>query len=433
MSISRLHTWSAGEILLASDLNSEFNNIINNATDLISPLTKALSLGGFSLYYDAGNSIGFTSTTNGLTLTGGALNTPQGADIVASATLNLDTATGNTIDVTGNTGITAVTLSQGRNRLVRFTGTPTITNGASLVVEGGADYTAVAGQYVLFIGYASSVVRCIPFTTPAATQTLSNKTLATPAITGHPTVEGITSTGATGTGKFVFDASPTITGHPTVEGVTSTGATGTGKLVFDGSPTLTTAVLGSSTATTQSAADNSTKVATTAYVDGAVGLIWIASNAPSAASTSSFSSLVAGARYKIVFRLRQNTSNGYLSIQFNADGGANYGFGFHTIDWNGSASSNFTAGTATNVQICNSVAPIVAGSAVQGEIEFASDPTDTTKVYVLSRTAFFDTNSRYQVNQGGGRYAGSGAMASVLIQTSAGTVTGDVVLYKYKT
>ncbi len=58
-----------------------------------------------------------------------------------------------------------------------------------------------------------------------------------------------------------------VTGHTTFEGVTSTGATGTGKLVYDGSPTLVTAVLGSSTATTQSAGDNSTKVATTAYAD----------------------------------------------------------------------------------------------------------------------------------------------------------------------
>lgn len=35
-------------------------------------------------------------------------------------------------------------------------------------------------------------------------------------------------------------ASPTVTGHATMEGVTATGATGTGKFVFDGSPTLTT-------------------------------------------------------------------------------------------------------------------------------------------------------------------------------------------------
>lgn len=66
------------------------------------------------------------------------------------------------------------------------------------------------------------------------------------------------------------DAANTFTGHQTIEGVASTGATGTGKLVFDTSPTLATAVLGSSTATTQSQNDNSTKVATTAYVDSAV-------------------------------------------------------------------------------------------------------------------------------------------------------------------
>lgn len=62
---------------------------------------------------------------------------------------------------------------------------------------------------------------------------------AAPTLTGHPTIEGVTSTGATGTGNFVFSAAPTITGHPTIEGVTSAGATGTGNYVFSASPTLT--------------------------------------------------------------------------------------------------------------------------------------------------------------------------------------------------
>ena len=39
-------------------------------------------------------------------------------------------------------------------------------------------------------------------------------------------------------------------GHATLEGVTSTGATGTGKLVFDGTPTLVTPTLGVASATT---------------------------------------------------------------------------------------------------------------------------------------------------------------------------------------
>ncbi len=50
----------------------------------------------------------------------------------------------------------------------------------------------------------------------------------------------------------------------------SNGTTGSGAVVLAGTPTLTTAVLGSSTATTQSPADNSTKLATTAYVDNAI-------------------------------------------------------------------------------------------------------------------------------------------------------------------
>jgi len=63
-------------------------------------------------------------------------------------------------------------------------------------------------------------------------------------VTGHVTVESVTSTGATGTGNIVFGTSPTISaptisGHPTVEGVTSTGATGTGAFVFSASPSLT--------------------------------------------------------------------------------------------------------------------------------------------------------------------------------------------------
>lgn len=135
----------------------------------------------------------------------------KGADIASAATLNLDTATGNLVDVTGTTTITAITLSEGRERTVRFTGALTLTNGASLILPGSANITTVAGDMMVFRGYAAGVVRCVMY-------------------------------------------SP-IT------------VTGTGAEVRANSPTLTTAALGSSTATTQSANDNSTKVATTAYAD----------------------------------------------------------------------------------------------------------------------------------------------------------------------
>lgn len=84
----------------------------------------------------------------------------HGADIAAAATLALDNATGNIIDVTGNTTITAITLADGAEVVVRFTGTPLLTNGASLVLPGGANIQAAAGDFAVFRGYASSVVRC---------------------------------------------------------------------------------------------------------------------------------------------------------------------------------------------------------------------------------------------------------------------------------
>lgn len=83
----------------------------------------------------------------------------KGADIASAATLNLDNATGDIVDVTGTTGITAITLAEGRRQTVRFTGILTITNGASLVNLTGANITTAAGDFAVFRGYASGVVR----------------------------------------------------------------------------------------------------------------------------------------------------------------------------------------------------------------------------------------------------------------------------------
>lgn len=87
----------------------------------------------------------------------------HGADVASAATTNLDTATGDLVDVTGTTTITAVTLSDGVRRWVRFTGALTLTNGASLVLPTGANITTGAGDYALFVGYAAGVVRCAAY------------------------------------------------------------------------------------------------------------------------------------------------------------------------------------------------------------------------------------------------------------------------------
>jgi len=53
MALARVKVWSAGETLTASDLNSEFNNIINNASSLISPLSGSLDWDGYAHTLDA--------------------------------------------------------------------------------------------------------------------------------------------------------------------------------------------------------------------------------------------------------------------------------------------------------------------------------------------------------------------------------------------
>jgi hypothetical protein len=87
----------------------------------------------------------------------------HGADIASASTVNLETATGDVVDVTGTTTVTAITLSEGHERTVRFAGALTLTNGASLVLPGSANIATVAGDFAVFRGYASGVVRCVDY------------------------------------------------------------------------------------------------------------------------------------------------------------------------------------------------------------------------------------------------------------------------------
>ena len=102
-----------------------------------------------------------------------------------------------------------------------------------------------------------------------ASPTLTTPNIGTPSAgtltnaTGLPISTGVSGLG---TGIATFLATPSSANLASAV----TDETGTGALVFANTPTLTTAVLGSSTATTQTPGDNSTKVATTAYVQAAV-------------------------------------------------------------------------------------------------------------------------------------------------------------------
>lgn len=105
MAVSRVKTWSAGEILTASDLNAEFNNLINNGTSMAFPLTANASAGSFKITTLAaatadGDAVRFQQLPFSvcdfrLTLTTATPVTT--ADVTAAETLYMSPYTGNAI------------------------------------------------------------------------------------------------------------------------------------------------------------------------------------------------------------------------------------------------------------------------------------------------------------------------------------------------
>lgn len=76
---------------------------------------------------------------------------------------------------------------------------------------------------------------------------VTDQTVTGTAYSLHSVGSGVIFSNA---GPGIFGSTLAVTGHVTFEGVTSTGATGTGKLVFDTSPTLVTPLLGTPTSGT---------------------------------------------------------------------------------------------------------------------------------------------------------------------------------------
>ena len=97
MSISRVTTWSSGQVLTASALNGEFDNIINNALALVSPFTGNLNINGNVLQNISAGAVGspglyfnndsvtglYSSATNVVDITAGGV---RGVSVITAAT-----------------------------------------------------------------------------------------------------------------------------------------------------------------------------------------------------------------------------------------------------------------------------------------------------------------------------------------------------------
>lgn len=113
---------------------------------------------------------GNTTITGNLTVTGSGtygaqVNFAKGSDVASGTTTNIGAATGNYLNVTGTTTITAFdTVQAGTWRMVNFTGILTLTNnGTSLILPGGANITTAAGDKALFISLGSGNWVCATY------------------------------------------------------------------------------------------------------------------------------------------------------------------------------------------------------------------------------------------------------------------------------
>lgn len=137
------------------------SNPVTIGSSAITFSTAAISLAGISSYMQT--VLPAANAAAARALLGVILDNLQnrGADIASAATINLETATGDIVDITGSVNITAITLGDGHMRWTRFTGAPTLSFGASLITPAGVDYVAAVGDIVAWRGYSGGVVRAV--------------------------------------------------------------------------------------------------------------------------------------------------------------------------------------------------------------------------------------------------------------------------------
>ncbi len=108
------------------------------------------------------NGIGYTGATisGALIMNQAPINEAQGANIAVASAINLTTATGNYLSLTGSGTVTAIQLSQGAYReLVVNTVSGAFVNSNTLALLGGASFTPAVGDILGFRGEAAPVVR----------------------------------------------------------------------------------------------------------------------------------------------------------------------------------------------------------------------------------------------------------------------------------
>lgn len=214
LSGGRLFTYVAGTTTPKATFTAE-DGLTPNANPIVldSSGRATLFIQGaykFRLETSAGVLVRETDNVQSFEIAGaatGAINWATADTIPSAASIDLGAATSNYVIITGTTTITSLgTVAQGAERLLRFTGSLTLThNATSLILPNGANITTAAGDFARFISEGSGNWRLSEYqafnseatVASAATVNLGEQSSPVVNITGTTT---ITSFGAAAAG-----------------------------------------------------------------------------------------------------------------------------------------------------------------------------------------------------------------------------------------
>jgi hypothetical protein len=118
-----------------------------------------------SYYTDIVSRLGYTPANKaGDTFTGAVtfshvIKEKHANDVASGASIDLSTVAGNFVHITGTTGISTITLSQGQRMVAVFDDVLTLTNGANLILPSGANITTAAGDTMVVVGDGTGPVK----------------------------------------------------------------------------------------------------------------------------------------------------------------------------------------------------------------------------------------------------------------------------------
>jgi len=239
------------------DANLDVNNFIittgvTNGNITITPngtgdlLLGALRVNGTSISADNSS---FINLNEGVIIDGSlrvddAVNLNTSLTLATGATItefstSTSLGTSNTVVPTQN-AVKAYVDAQNVAQAITFVGDDStgtaVNSGETFQILGGTGLTSAVTGDAITLDIDATVA------TLTGGQTLTNKALTSPTISGTPTIIGVTATGATGTGNLVFSAGPTLTGTLAAANITASGTLAAGNTTINGSLTTTAGI-----------------------------------------------------------------------------------------------------------------------------------------------------------------------------------------------